>query len=91
MNTKPMDCEKLLVTQAETNLKANPQSRAFVYRNLVKALNWFGSVREKLDDPQVDADVEHAPHSKRSATLSSWNLALSFGSKSSADPTAHFD
>ena len=51
VNTKPMDCEKLLVKQAQMNRKLNPQSRAFVYRNLVKALNWFGSVREKLDDP----------------------------------------
>ena len=51
VNTKPMDCEKLLVTQAQLNRKINPNSRAFVYRNLVKALNWFGSVREKLDDP----------------------------------------
>lgn len=51
VNTKPMDCERLLVTQAELNRKINPKSRAFVYRNLVKALNWFGSVREKLDDP----------------------------------------
>ena len=51
VNTKPMDCEKLLVEQAQMNRKLNPQSRAFVYRNLVKALNWFGSVREKLDDP----------------------------------------
>ena len=51
VNTKPMDCEKLLVEQAQMNRKLNPQSKAFVYRNLVKALNWFGSVREKLDDP----------------------------------------
>lgn len=40
VNSKPMDCEKLLVTQAELNRKLNPKSRAFVYRNLVKALNW---------------------------------------------------
>ena len=51
VNTKPMDCEKLLVEQAQMNRKLNPHSKAFVYRNLVKALNWFGSVREKLDDP----------------------------------------
>ena len=47
----PMDCEKLLVTQVKLSNKLNPKSKAFVYRNLVKALNWFGSVREKLDDP----------------------------------------
>jgi hypothetical protein len=28
------------------------QPRVWVYRNTIKALNWFSSVREKLDDPQ---------------------------------------
>lgn len=28
-----------------------PSKRVFVYRNLVKALPWFGTVREKLEDP----------------------------------------
>ena len=40
------------VRQAEMNHALNPSSRSFVYRNLVKALPWFKSVREKLDDPQ---------------------------------------
>ena len=26
--------------------------RVWVYRNTIKALNWFSSVREKLDDPR---------------------------------------
>eukprot|EP01052_Picozoa_sp_SAG31_P039178 SAG31_NODE_5379_length_2575_cov_5.130856_4_plen_134_part_00 len=30
VNTKPMDCERLLVAQAELNRKINPKSRAFV-------------------------------------------------------------
>ena len=30
VNAKPMDCEKLLVTQAELNRRINPKSRAFV-------------------------------------------------------------
>lgn len=31
---------------------ACPQAKTWVYRNTVKALPWFTSVREKLDDPQ---------------------------------------
>lgn len=30
---------------------ASPNTRVFVYRNMVKALPWFTSVREKLTDP----------------------------------------
>ena len=26
----------------------------WVYRNKIKGLNWYSSVREKLDDPQYD-------------------------------------
>ena len=50
-NQKPMDCEERLVTQAVMTKKANPASHVFTYRNLVKALPWFSSVRTKLDDP----------------------------------------
>eukprot|EP01064_Diplonema_japonicum_P020338 TRINITY_DN295_c1_g1_i1.p1 TRINITY_DN295_c1_g1~~TRINITY_DN295_c1_g1_i1.p1 ORF type:complete len:427 (+),score=126.79 TRINITY_DN295_c1_g1_i1:46-1326(+) len=50
-NAKPMDCEERLVTQATMTKKVNPNTNVFVYRNLVKALPWFTSVREKLDDP----------------------------------------
>lgn len=48
---KPMDSEDRLRRQAEMTKAKNPNSHVFVYRNLVKALPWFGSVREKLDDP----------------------------------------
>jgi hypothetical protein len=48
---KPMDCEKRLQTQAQMTKARNPESHVFVYRNVVKALPWFASVREKLDDP----------------------------------------
>lgn len=51
VNDKPMDCEALLARQAEAVKAASPSTRIFVYRNLVKALPWFGSVREKLEDP----------------------------------------
>ena len=42
--------------QAEMVLAADPgvpghAPRVWVYRNKIKALNWFSSVREKLDDP----------------------------------------
>ena len=46
-----MDSENLMVTQAAAVKAANPKTRVFVYRNLVKALPWFPSVRAKLEDP----------------------------------------
>jgi hypothetical protein len=46
-----MDCEERLQTQARKTKKKNPDSHVFVYRNIVKALPWFTSVRDKLDDP----------------------------------------
>ena len=49
---RPMDSEALLVRQAEAVRAVAPRTRIFVYRNLVKALPWFGSVREKLLDPR---------------------------------------
>ena len=51
-NQKPMDCEERLVTQATWTKKQNPAAKVYVYRNLVKALPWYTSVREKLDDPR---------------------------------------
>ena len=55
-NARPMNCDELLTKQAEMVLAADPgvpgeQPRVWVYRNTAKALNFFGSVREKLDDP----------------------------------------
>ena len=55
-NTKPMTDEEALTKQAEMVLAADPgvaggQQRVWVYRNTIKALNWFTKVREKLDDP----------------------------------------
>jgi hypothetical protein len=56
-NAHPMDSEELLTKQAEMVLAADPgvpgeQPRVWVYRNTIKALNWYGSVRDKLDDPK---------------------------------------
>ena len=52
--------EELLVKQAEMVLAADPgvpghAPRVWVYRNNIKALNWFSSVRKKLDDPKYDS------------------------------------
>jgi hypothetical protein len=47
-----MDCEERLQTQARLTKATNPDSNVFVYRNVVKALPWFSTVRAKLIDPQ---------------------------------------
>jgi len=48
---KPMDSEMRLYEQAKLTKAKNPKSHVFVYRNVVKALPWMKTVREKLDDP----------------------------------------
>ncbi len=50
-NQQPMDCEERLQEQARIIKRLNPQTKVWVYRNLVKALPWYTSVREKLCDP----------------------------------------
>ena len=47
----PMTCEEKMLEQAIMTKAANPETRVFVYRNLVKALPWFSSVRKVLVDP----------------------------------------
>jgi len=47
----PMMCEELLLTQAAVLKAKNPNIKVFVYRNLVKALPWYSSVRTKIGDP----------------------------------------
>ena len=49
-NQHPMDCETRLVTQASMVKAVNPDAKVWVYRNLVKALPWYKSVREKITD-----------------------------------------
>lgn len=54
-NNKPMNDEELLTRQAELVLSRDPgmaggQPRVWVYRETIQALNFFSSVREKLDD-----------------------------------------
>ena len=57
---RPMNCEET-IAEAANQLQAilapaegisDVRPRAFVYRNLVKALPWYSTVREKLLDPQ---------------------------------------
>ncbi len=51
VNTLPMTCEENLAAQAEAVKAIDPNTKVFVYRNFVKALPWFTSVREKIQDP----------------------------------------
>jgi hypothetical protein len=51
-----MNDEELLTKQADMVLSKDPgmaggQPRVWVYRETIQALNFFTSVREKLDDP----------------------------------------
>jgi len=52
---KPMNAEELLVEQVARTAAALPDSRSFVYRNAIKALPWFSTVRTKLVDPAYAA------------------------------------
>jgi len=47
----PMNDEELMVTQVAILKEWNPNIKVFVYRNLVKALPWFTSIRNKISDP----------------------------------------
>jgi hypothetical protein len=46
----PMNCEESLLAQAEATNALNPAGKNFIYRNAIKALPFFSSVREKLED-----------------------------------------
>lgn len=48
---RPMDCEERLLAQAQAAKSSNPSQRVGVYRNSLKMLSWFSSVRAKLEDP----------------------------------------
>jgi hypothetical protein len=50
-----MDCQEMMAEQvSKTTLKA-PNAKMFVYRNMIKALPWFTSVREKVTNPDYAA------------------------------------
>ena len=46
----PQSCEEALVSQADATDAIGAGGRSFVYRNSIKALPWFTSVRKKLLD-----------------------------------------
>ena len=51
-----MSSEELITKQAEMVYADDPgvpgyAPRVWAYRNTIKALNWYSSVRKKLDDP----------------------------------------
>jgi hypothetical protein len=55
-----MSSEELITKQAEMVFAADPgvegyNPRVWAYRNTIKALNWYSSVREKLDDPKYSS------------------------------------
>ena len=52
---KPMNCEEMLADQARLTTAATPGSTVWVYRNSIKALPWFTTVRVKLTDPDYAA------------------------------------
>jgi hypothetical protein len=57
VNSHPMNDDARLLSQAEAVMAVDPgvlgeQPKVWLYRNKIKALNWIGQVREKLDDPQ---------------------------------------
>jgi len=52
---KPMNCAELLLKQVDITTSASPGTTVYVYRNSIKALPWYTSVREKLVDPAYSA------------------------------------
>lgn len=48
---KPMNDEEMLVQQAINTAAEKTPTKVFTYFNLVKALPWYTSVREKIADP----------------------------------------
>ena len=61
----PMSCEELLVEQAALLKAARPGVRVMGYRNIVKALPWFSSVRGRMDNAAyADWFLSFSPSSK---------------------------
>jgi hypothetical protein len=50
-----MDCEERLLSQAAMVKAVNPDTKVFVYRNLVKALPWYTNVWTKYCTPISDS------------------------------------
>ena len=52
---KPMDCEEMLVKQVQMAAAVSPSTGYFIYRNAIKALPWYTTVRVKAEDPAYAA------------------------------------
>jgi hypothetical protein len=46
-----MDCEEMLVKQVQMAAAVSPSTGYFIYRNAIKALPWYTTVRVKAEDP----------------------------------------
>jgi len=80
---KPMNCEETLVMQAQQTKKVNPNTHVWVYRNIVKALPWFSTVRTKLEDPKYWGWFLH--YKNASGNTASTNLYHDFGQTPGGD------
>ena len=83
-----MDCEERLLEQAKMT-KAHAKSlgidqKVWVYRNLVKALPWYSSVRKLLNDPRYsdfflhfdDVHTRRRRHERAKVTLGEAKLEI---------------
>jgi hypothetical protein len=68
-----MDCEKRLVAQAGLVHSINEDAKVWVYRNLVKALPWYESVREKIVNPQYAGFF--LPFKKGGSVNGAWHVS----------------
>ena len=91
---KPMNCEELLWKQAQQTkqqalaVNGNPSAtRVFVYRNIVKALPWFTTVREKLQDPAYSGFF--LPFAAVATTSTTTSSTFSFAEPSDANNNYH--
>jgi len=78
-----MNCEETLVMQAQQTKKINQNTHVWVYRNIVKALPWFSTVREKLENPQYWGWFLH--YKNASGNTASTNLYHDFGQTPGGD------
>ena len=86
---KPMDCEERLATQASqtvaySKVHGGGTARAFVYRNVVKALPWFSAVRAILEDPAYSGFFLHFDPSTPKQNYNVKPCAAENGTKCSA-------
>jgi len=69
--------------QAQMTKKISPSTHVWVYRNIVKALPWFSTVREKLEDPKYWGFFLHLKNP--SGNTATTNLYHDFGQTPSGD------